>query len=71
MVECWEARGVKGVFTLLEEFLGSRELSFRKPRVFFSGVSFPTDQVLLLGWSSLVTNDLLNFIMIFIIDEIK
>ena len=39
--------------------------------MFFGGVSFPTDQVLLLGWSSLVTNVLLNFIMFFIINEIR
>ena len=60
----------KGVFIVLEEFLGSRELSFGKPRVFFGGVAFPLDKVLLSGWSSFVMNDLFNFIMFLIINEI-
>ena len=54
----------------MEEFLGSGEFHFRKPRVFFSRVAFPSDKVLPLGWSSLVTNDLFNFVMFFVIDEI-
>ena len=61
----------KGVFIILEEFLGSGEFCFREPRVFFSGVSFPSDKVLPSGWSSFVTNDLFNFVMFFIIDEIQ
>ena len=60
----------KGVFIVLEEFLGSGELSFGKPRVFFGGVAFPSDKILLLGWSSFVMNDLFNFVMFLIIDEI-
>ena len=60
----------KGVFIVLEEFLGSRELSFGKPRVFFSGVAFPSDKVLPLGRGSFVTNDLFDFVMFLIIDEI-
>ena len=60
----------KGVFIVLEEFLGGRELSFRKPRVFLGGVAFPSDKVLLLGQSSFVMNDLFDFIMVLIIDEI-
>ena len=60
----------KGIFIVLEEFLGSRELHFRKPRVFFSGVAFPSDQVLPSGRSSFVLNDLFNFVMFLIIDKI-
>ena len=61
---------VKRVFIVLEEFRGSRELCFRKPRVFFGGVAFPLDKVLPSGWNSFVTNDLFNFIMFLVIDEI-
>ena len=61
---------VKGVLIVLEEFLGSGELCFGKPGVFFSRVAFPLDKVLLSGQSSFVTNDLFNFIMFLIIDEI-
>ena len=60
----------KGVFIVLEEFLGSREFNFGKPRVFFGGVAFPSDKVLLSGQSSFVTNDLFDFIMFLVIDEI-
>ena len=60
----------KGVFIVLEEFLGSREFNFRKPRVFFGGVAFPLDKVLPSGRSSFVTNDLFNFVMFLVIDEI-
>ena len=63
-------RTVKGVFIVLKEFLGSGELSFREPRVFFSRVALPSDEVLSSGWSSFVTNDLFDFIMFFVIDEI-
>ena len=61
----------KGVFIVLEEFLGSGELCFGKPRVFFSRVALPSDKVLPSGWSSFVMNDLLNFIVFFVIDEIR
>ena len=54
----------------MEEFLGSGEFCFRKPRVFFSGVAFPSDKVLLLGRDSFVTNDLFDFVMFLVIDEI-
>ena len=54
----------------MEEFLSSGELRFRKPRVFFSRVAFPMDKVLPSGWGSFVTNDLFDFIMFFVIDEI-
>ena len=60
----------KGVFIVLEEFLGSRELNFGKPRVFFGRVAFPSDKVLLSGRSSFVMNDLFDFIMFLIINEI-
>ena len=60
----------KGVFIVLEEFLGSGESRFGKPRVFFSGVTFQSDKVLPLGWGSFVTNDLFDFIMFLVIDEI-
>ena len=63
-------RVAKGVFIVLEEFLGSGEFCFGEPRVFFSGVAFPPDKVLLSGQGSFVMNDLFNFIMFFIIDEI-
>ena len=49
LARCWSERGVKRVLILLEEFLGSREFHFRKPRVFFSGISLPLDKVLPLG----------------------
>ena len=61
----------KGVFVVLEEFLGSGKLHFRKPRVFFSGIALPSDKVLLSGWSSFVMNDLFDFVMFFIINEIR
>ena len=61
---------VKGIFIVLEEFLGSREFRFWKPRVFFHGVAFPMDKVLPLGRGSFVTNDLFDFIMFLVIDEI-
>ena len=60
----------KGVFIVLEEFLGSGEFHFKKPRVFFSGVAFLSDKVLLSGWDSFVMNDLFDFIMFLVIDEI-
>ena len=61
---------MKGVFIVLKEFLGSGELSFREPRVFFGGVALPSDEVLPSGRSSFVTNDLFDFIMFFVIVEI-
>ena len=63
-------RTAKGVFIVLKEFLGSGEFSFREPRVFFGGVAFPSDKVLPSGRSSFVTNDIFDFIMFFVIDEI-
>ena len=60
----------KGVFIVLEEFLGSGELRFWKPRIFFSGVTLPSDKVLPSGRGSFVTNDLFDFVMFFVIDEI-
>ena len=60
----------KGIFIVLEEFLGSGELLFGKPRVFFGRVAFPSDKVLASGWSSFVTNDLFDFVMFLVIDEI-
>ena len=64
-------RTVERIFTVLKEFLGSGELCFRKPRVFFSRIALPSDKVLLMGWDSFVTNDLLDFVMFFIIDVIR
>ena len=61
----------KGVLIFLEKFLGSRELSFGKPRVFFGRIILPSDKVLPTERSSFVTNDLLNFIMFLIINEIR
>ena len=61
---------VKGVFIVLEEFLGSGELCFRKSRVFFGGVAFPSDKVLPSRRSSFVTDDLFDFIMFLVINEI-
>ena len=60
----------EGVFIVLEEFLGNRELNFGKPRVFFGRVAFPLDKVLLSGRSSFVMNDLFDFVMFLVIDEI-
>ena len=54
----------------MEEFLGSGEFRFGKPRVFFSGVTFPSDEVLPSGWGSFVMNDLFDFIMLLVINEI-
>ena len=54
----------------MEEFLGSGELCFGKPRVFFSGVALPSDKVLPSGWSSFVMNDLFDFVMFLVINEI-
>ena len=61
----------EGVFVVLEEFLGSREFHFRKPRVFFGGISLPMDEVLPMGWSSFVTDYLFDFRMFFIINKIR
>ena len=58
---------MEGVFIVLEEFLGNRELNFRKPRVFFGRVAFPLDKVLLSGRSSFVMNDLFDFVMFLVI----
>ena len=60
----------KGVFIVLEEFPGSGEFRFRKPRVFFCGVAFPLDKVLPSGRDSFMMNDLFDFIMFLIIGEI-
>ena len=60
----------KGVFIVLEEFLGSGEFSFGKPRIFFGGVAFPSDKVLLSGRGSFVTNNLFDFVMFLVINEI-
>ena len=60
----------KGVFIVLEEFLGGGEFRFRKPRVFFCRVAFPSDKVLPSGWGSFVMNDLFDFVMFLVIDEI-
>ena len=61
----------KRVFIILKEFLGSREFHFGKPRIFFSGVSFPLDKVVLTGQDSFMANDLLDFIVFFIINKIR
>ena len=63
-------RAAKGVFIVLEEFLGSGKFCFRKPRVLFGGVALPSDKVPPPGRGSFVTNDLFDFIMFFVIDEI-
>ena len=44
-----EVLRTKGVFILLKEFLGMGKFRFGQPRVFFGGMSFPTDQILLMG----------------------
>ena len=62
---------MEGVLIVLEEFLDCREFCFRKPRVFFGRVPFPTDKILPMGWSSFVMNDLLDFIVFFVINEIR
>ena len=63
--------GAKGVLIFLEEFLGSGKFHFRKPRVLFGGIALPLDEVLPSGQSSFVTNDLFNFMLFFVIDEIR
>ena len=62
---------MKGVFIVLEEFLGSGEFCFREPRVFFSGVTFPSDKVVPFGRTPFMTDDLFDFVMFFVIDEIR
>ena len=64
-------RAAKGTFIVLEEFLGSGKFCFRKPRVFFSRVTLPSDKVLPSGRNSFVTNDLFDFVMFLVIDEIR
>ena len=54
----------------MEEFLGSGEFCLREPRVFLGRVSFPSDKVVPSGRGSLVMNDLFDFVMSFVIDEI-
>ena len=63
-------RAAKGVFIVLEEFLGSGKFCFRKPRVFFGGVTLPSDKILPFGRSSFMTNDLFDFVMFLVINEI-
>ena len=62
---------MEGVLIVLEEFLDCREFHFRKPRVLFCRVAFPLDKVLPSGRGSFVTNDLFDFVMFLVINEIR
>ena len=46
------------------------QVLFWDPRVFFSRISLPSDQEGMVGWGSMVVNDLLNFIF-FSIDKVR
>ena len=61
---------MKRVFIVLKEFLGSGEFCFGEPGVFFGGVTFPSDEVVPSGRSSFVTDDLFDFVMFLVINEI-
>ena len=62
---------MKRVFIFLEEFLGRGKLCFWKPRVFFGGISLPSDKIMPSGRGSFVMNDLLDFIMFLIVNKIR
>ena len=51
--------------------LGVFQIPFRDPRVFFGGVSFPSDQERTSRRSSAVANDLVNFVFFFPIDKVR
>jgi len=50
--------------------LGIFEILLRDPRIFFSGVSFPSDQEEAVSWSSVVTKDLFDFVF-FSLDKVR
>ena len=44
---------------------------FREPRIFFGRVSFPPNEVFVIGGRTSVFRDLLNFIFLFSIDKVR
>ena len=50
--------------------LGIFEVPLRDPRIFFGGVSFPSDQEEVVGQSSVVTKDFFYFVFFFPLDKI-
>ena len=54
-------KGGLGIFVIL----------LRDPRIFFGGVSLPSDQEEVVGWSSTVAKDLLDFVFFFPLDKIR
>jgi len=51
--------------------LGIFEIPLRDPRIFFGGVSLPSDQEELVGQSSVVAKNLFNFIFFLPLDKIQ
>ena len=47
------------------------KLCLRKPRVFFSRVSFPLDEVFVISRGTWVFQDLFNFIFFFSIEKVR
>ena len=62
--------GVK-LFIRREGGLGMFQIPLRNPRVFFGGVSFPSDQEGTHCRSSAVAYDLFYFVFLFAIDKIR
>ena len=59
------------LFVRGEGGLGMFQIPLRDPRVFFGGVSFPSDQERTSCRSSAVANDLFNFVFFFPIDKVR
>ena len=51
--------------------LGIFEIPFRDPRVFFGGVSFPSDQEETVSRGSAVAKNLLDFVFFFPLDKVR
>ena len=65
-----EDGGVK-LFIRGEGGLCMFQVPFRDPGIFFSGVSFPSDQEGTGAWSSAVADDLFNFVFFFAVDKVR
>ena len=44
-----------GGFISIQNSWGIFKFHFREPRVFFSGVSFPLDEIFAIGWGPMVS----------------
>jgi len=51
--------------------LGIFEIPLRDPRIFFGGVSFPSDQEEAVSRGSTVAENLFNFVFFFSLDKIR